>query len=257
MLASAAFTIVGAATASTAYLEPSTYAPAGEETITLEAAFNDYCCVPKYAVRSDAYIIIEPDGNTAPLDRIETFRTMTVLEHRIQNAGTTRFSTGERLGRKGEYVFLNGQYNLINSDDAEPLEIPTGTPILTSQTATVTDTYVTFGEPTWQSVLHSIGRLAMQPIQHPSSLNTGQRFDLRVTFDGEPLVGQAVILTREGQNVRRDIGERFVTDATGHVSVPLELIGTHLLMVRIQAPAPEDADTDIRSYTTALTFNVE
>jgi len=256
-LAVAALTIGGAASASTAYLKPSTYAPAVDEVITLEVAFNDDCCVPKYAVQTDTYIVIEPDGNTAPPDRIETFKTMTVLEHKLRNMGTTRFSTGERLGRKGEYVFLNGQYHLINSDDAEPIHIPAGTPVLTSQTATVTDTYVTIGKPTWESAHYSIGRLAMQPIQHPSLLNTGQGFDLRVTFDGEPIMGQVVTLTREGQHVRGEIGERFFTDATGRLSIPLELIGTHLLMTRMQAPAPKGADTDIRSYTTALTFNVE
>ncbi|MEM9055615.1 MAG: hypothetical protein AAGB16_09845, partial [Pseudomonadota bacterium] len=52
---------MGAAVADTAYIEPSTYSPKLDQTITVEASFNDDCCVPKYPVRSDSYAIILPD----------------------------------------------------------------------------------------------------------------------------------------------------------------------------------------------------
>lgn len=153
-------------------------------------------------------------------------------------------------------MLLGGVYHIINSDDAKPIDIPEWTEVLTSQTATVSDTYVTIGDPTWTSAGHPIGRLRSKPITHPSTLSSGQRLELLVLFEGEPMRHLAVLLTREGQRTRGDEGLEFVTDRRGHVSIPLNHIGTHLLMTRMQAPAPEGASTDIRSYTTSLTFNV-
>ncbi len=258
-LAVAALAMAGAAMADTAYIEPSEFAPQLDQTITVEVSFNDDCCVPKYPVRSDAFAVIQPDGTMAPPDRIELFANSTMLEHTVSNPGTTRFSTGERLGRKGgEYVLLDGAYHMVNSDEAEPIHVPDGTPILSSQTATVSDAYVTIGEPTWQSVETAIGRLAITPLTHPSSLEKGGSLSVLLSFDDEPLANQALVLTRSGQAERlMDEGTTFTSDTAGRVHIPLEHLGTHLIMTRMQAPAPEGADTDIRSYTTALTFNVE
>lgn len=254
----AAIIMAANASADTAYIEPSTFQPQPDQTLTVEVSFNDYCCVPKYPVRSDVFAVIQPDGSSVAPDRMELFANSMILEHTISAPGTTRFTTGERLGRKGgEYVLLDGKYHMVNSDDAPPIEVPAGTPILSSQTATVSDAYVTIGEPTWQSVQAPIGRLVISPVQHPSSLQVGGTLDLTLSFDGEPLRAQELLLTRSGQKDRdADTGEVYVSDATGRLSISLVEPGTHLIMTRMQAPAPAGAETDIRSYTTAFTFDV-
>ena len=257
-LVMAASALAGAAMADTAYIEPSTYTPSAGQTITVETSFNDYCCVPKYPVRSQAFAVIQPDGRSVEPDRVELFANGTVLEHTITETGTTRMTTDERLGRKGgEYVLLDGQYFMVNSDEAEPIDIPEGTPILSSQTATVSDTYVTIGAPTWESVRTPIGRLVISPEQHPSSLSVGDTFSVTLAFDGAPLSGQSLLLTRSGQKDRHgDEGLVFVSDDAGRIEIPLKHVGTHLIMTRMQAPAPPTAETDIRSYTTSLTVHV-
>ena len=253
-----ALALAGAAIADTAYFEPATFTPERDQMITLEASFNDDCCVPKYAVRSDAYVVIAPDGAASPPDRIEVFADRVILEQAITQDGTTRFSTGERLGRKGgQYVWLDGAYHNLNPDEAPPIDVPEGTPILSSQTATVSDTYVTIGTPSWSSVNMPVGRLTITPQQHPSTLRKGDMFEIALAFDGAPIKTQTVLLTRSGQKDRPgDEGERFKSDVSGRVMLPLNEAGTHLVMVRMQAPAPIGAETDIRSYTTSLTFNV-
>ncbi|MFN3214239.1 MAG: DUF4198 domain-containing protein [Henriciella sp.] len=255
----AALALAGAAAADTAYIEPSTFTPSLDQTITIETSFNDYCCVPKYPVRSDAFAIIQPDGESVVPDRIERFANATILEQKITDQGTTRITTGERLGRKGgEYVLLDDRYHLVNGEDAEPIYVPDGTPVLTSQTATVSDTYVTIGAPTWKSVRHPIGRLAIVPAQHPSTLGRSDTFSVSLLFDGVPLAGQKLVLTWSGQKDRvEDEGIGYRSDFEGRVEIPLESLGTHLIMTRLQAPSPEGAETDIRSYTTSLTFTVE
>ncbi len=250
--------LVSVANADTAYIEPSTFTPRLDQTITAETAFNDYCCQPKYPVRSDAFAIIEPDGTWREPDRIEYFANGTMLEQKIGSIGTTRITTGERLGRKGgEYVLLDGTYHMTNSDDAEPIEIPNGTPVLSSQTATVSDTYVTIGATTWNSVRVPVGRLLILPQQHPSSLHVGDAFSVQLTFDGAPLSEQTLLVTRAGQKDRAgDEGLALKSDSEGWVTIPTHAPGTHLIMTRMQAEAPQGAETDIRSYTTSLTFNV-
>ena len=254
----AASVVAGTAMADTAYIEPSTFTPVLDQTITVETSFNDDCCVPKYPVRSDAFAVVLPDGTHVAPDRIELFSNSTILEQTLTQTGTTRITTGERLGRKGgEYVLLDGQYFMVNSDDAEPIEVPDGTPILSSQTATVSDTYVTIGAPTWDSVNVPVGRVVSTPEQHPSMLETGDAFTVTLSFDGAPLANQSLVLTRSGMKDRpHDEGQVFVSDAAGQIDIPLEAVGTHLIMTRMQAPAPSGAETDIRSYTTSLTFDV-
>ena len=252
----AAFLLAGPAIADTAYVKPSSFAPTINKTITVEVSFSDYCCEPRYAVRTDTFRIIRPDGTEARPDRQETFATTTMLEQKIIDQGTTRITTGERLGRKGEYVMLEGTYHLINSPDAVPLDIPEGTPILTSQTATVTDAYVTVGRRTWTATKTPVGRLQIEPGLHPNALTEDLTFVGKVTFDGVPQDGVTVVLTNEGERLRGAGGRTFTTDEKGRFKIDFEEAGIHVVMVRMQAPAPAGADTDIRSYTTALTLDV-
>ncbi|NQY97809.1 MAG: DUF4198 domain-containing protein [Henriciella sp.] len=248
--------LIGSAAADTAYVRPSTFTPEKDQTLTVEVSFSDLCCEPSYSVRTDTFAMIGPDGEAASPDRVEVFSNTTILEHTFTAEGTTRISTGERLGRKGEYVELDGKYHLINSPDAEPIEIPDGTPILSSQTATVTDAYVTVGPADWGAIRTQVGRLAIEPLPHPNSARIGELFAGRVTLDGAPVAEQTVLLTNEAQRLRNADGVPFQTDSDGRFDITFSEPGVHLIMVRLQAPAPQGAETDIRSYTTALTLSV-
>lgn len=255
-VAAVALAFARAAVADTAYVKPSTFAPEMDQTITAELAFNDVCCEPKYAVRADSFTVVSPDGAQTRPDRIETFATHTVLEHKISLAGTTRLSTGERLGRKGEYVQIDGQYHLINSPDATLTEIPDGTPILTSQTATLSDAYVTIGEPDWLSIETRLGRLSILTDTHPNRAEIGKRFTGEVRFDGVLVPNLQIELTNEMQRLHGKPPQHTKTDADGRFELSFDRPGTHLIMVRMQAPAPAGAETYIRSYTTSLTLSV-
>lgn len=251
-----ALVLTSAAFADTAYIKPSSFAPKPDQTITVEVSFSDDCCEPRYAVRTDTYTVINPDGSKVEPERIETFATTTMLEHTVSQPGTTRISTGERLGRKGEYVLLEGQYHLVHSPDADPIHIPDGTPIFSSQTATVTDAYVTVGAPDWTAMRVPIGRLAILPVGHPNMARTGAPFTARVTFDGVSVSGATVVHTNEMQRLRGDTAVIYDTNADGLFTIVFEQPGLALLRVRLQAPSPEGSETDIRSYTTALAIDV-
>ena len=255
-LSVAASAFAGAAVADTAYVKPSDFTPQLDQKVTVEVSFSDYCCEPRYAVRTDRFEVVGPDGVSSRPDRVETLATATMLEQTLTSNGTTRISTGERLGRKGEYVQLGGTYYLVNSPDAELTDIPTRTPVLSSQTATVSDAYLTVGAQDWGAIRSKIGRLALTPAIHPSSAEVGSPFIARITFDGEPLTDQDVVLTNETQRLYQQGETLAQTDADGLVTITFEQPGTHVIMVRHRAIAPDGAETDIRSYTTALTLSV-
>ena len=102
-----------------------------------------------------------------------------------------------------------------------------------------------------------IGRLAFQPLTHPNETYVGETFSLKVTFDGEPLVGQQMELVRENGFYDDDKGKsKVTTNETGVVSLVLDKPGVYLLMTRKRAEAPEGAETDVRGYTTSITFEV-
>lgn len=248
--------LAGGAGADTAYVKPSSFAPELNQTITIEVGFNDYCCEPRYPVLSNSFAVIDSSQAFSQPDRIESFITFTVLEHKIAREGTTRITTGERLGRLGEYVLLDGTYHMVNSQDANALNIPDGTPILTSQTATVTDAYVSVGTPDWHAIRAQVGRLRIEPAVHPNLITVGLPVVARVTFDQEPVADQRIIVTTEAQRLRGEKGFESKTDANGIFNVTIDDPGAAIIMTRLQAPSPDGAKTDIRSYTTALTLDV-
>ena len=86
----AAVLLASPAIADTAYVKPSSFAPTINKTITVEVSFSDYCCEPRYAVRTDTFRIIRPDGTEARPDRQETFATTTMLEQKIIDSNSSR-----------------------------------------------------------------------------------------------------------------------------------------------------------------------
>jgi hypothetical protein len=131
------------------------------------------------------------------------------------------------------------------------------TEVITSQTETVADVYVTKGAPTWDAVETSIGRLAFGLEAHPNEIYLDEGLAFTVRFDGAPLAGQTVHVYRQGGDYEEPkFHPEVTTDAEGHVSLSFDAPGIYLIMTRHAADAPEGADTDERSYTTSLTFEV-
>ena len=120
----------------------------------------------------------------------------------------------------------------------------------------MTDAYITVGTPDWTVVGTQTGRLSITPALHPNRLRIGAPFIGRVTFDGAPVGDLAITMNTEAQRVTKSGGSVVYTDADGVFMMPLATPGVAQLWARMQAPAPAGAETDIRSYTTAITVNV-
>lgn len=241
------------AAAHTAYMLPNVFAANMEQQVTVQSAFAEEFFKPEIAVDADDFHVVQPDGSRAEFDNLARLKQMVVLESTIKDEGTYRFTTGVRLGRVGKMAEVNGEWVPVHD------KVPgNATAVRTSQTETVSDVYVSKKAPTRAPVDQTIGRLVLQPVTHPSDIYLDSGFQLKVLFDGQPMPDQLLYVDRAGAEYEEPKFHREVrTGADGSLQLGFDRPGIYVLMTRHRADAPDGAETDLRSYTTALTFEVQ
>lgn len=241
------------ASADTSYLRPNLFTTANADMVTVQSSFTEDFANPSVAVDSTAWTVIGPDGARTDFGRVEKFKQVTILEAATPGPGTYRLSTGERLGRVGKQVKVDGVWTPWSPDR----EIPEGAETRTSQTATVADVYVTRGAPTRAPVDAVVGRVALKTSVHPNDIYLDKPLTLTVLLDGKPVADQEVEVWREGGAYQEPAWNRKLrTDANGAVTLSFDDAGVYLAWTRFSADAPAGAPTQVRSHTTSLTFEV-
>ena len=254
----AATLIMGAkAHAHVSYLLPTVFNTSEGNYVTLVSSFTDNFPNAEIAVISDDYHVLRPDGTRNEVDAVTEFRQLVLLENSLEEDGTYRFTTGLRLGRESKYAEVDGELVPLFAEDGEVKVPENASRVVTGQTATVADVYVSKGAPTWAAVEAPTGPLALTPDLHPNEIYLGDTLTFDVTFNGQPLASQEMEITRQGGEYE---DPKFVqlpkTNDAGKLRLELDEPGLYLLMTRHRADAPEGAETDIRSYTTSITFEV-
>lgn len=244
------------ATAHTSYMLPNVFTANLEELVTLQASFSDDLFRPEVVVDSDDYHVVLPDGSRTEFELIAPHRQLVILEGSIEQEGTYRFTTGVRRGRTNTRVLVDGVWKSLREFDGEAP--PQDAELRTSQTETIADVYVTKKVPSRASVDQVIGRLVFQPVTHPNDIYLDGGFKFQVLFDGKPMQGQVINLYRSGGGYAEPkYHEEIEANEDGLVSLSFEEPGVYLVMTRHRAVAPAGAETDERSYTTSLTFDVQ
>lgn len=258
LAAGAGLCLASPASAHTSYILPNTFDATFARAVTLESSFTDAFSRSEVGVSSQDWHVLTPDGARHELDNVVELKQLTILEMAISQEGTYRFSTGERLGRRGQMIQSeDGSLRPARTEEGEADAPGPGEKRISSETATVAEVYVSKGAPTDTVVNAPSGRLAIKPLTHPNKIFAESGFRLQVSFDGLPLAGQALELSREGAVYDDGAAmEHVKTDAEGFVTLNFDKPGVYLIMTRHRAAAPAGAETDIRSYTTSLTFDV-
>jgi hypothetical protein len=239
--------------ADTSYLRPNLFTTANAGIVTVQSSFTEDFANPNVAVQSDQWQVLRPDGRRDTFDTVQAFRQVTILETDLDEPGTYRLSTGERLGRVGRQVLVEGVWTPWGPER----DIPVGAQTRASQTATVADVYVTRGAPTLAALEANVGRIALRPLTHPNDVYLGQPFRLRVLLDGQPVAGQEVEIWREGGAYDEPaFNLRLTTAADGGIETTFDRPGVYLIWTRRSADAPPGSATAVRSYTTSLTLEV-
>lgn len=251
----AALPLAGPAAAHTSYMLPSTFDATNADMVTVQSSFTEDFFAPAIAVGDADFHVIAPDGTRAEFAIIAPFRQLVVMEAALPQDGTYRVTTGERLGRTSYEALVGEEWVVLDGPDAP---LPEGaTRFYTIQTATVADAYVSKGPLTRGAVDAPVGRLAIRPVTHPNDVFAGEDFVFDLTLGDAPLGGHELTLYRDGGEYEEPgFARPVVTDAEGRATVRFDRPGVYLVMTRHRAPAPDGADTDIRSYTTSLTLEV-
>ncbi|MCI4646478.1 MAG: DUF4198 domain-containing protein [Hyphomonadaceae bacterium] len=253
----AAVFLAAPAMAHAGFLLPNSFAVSEGATVSVQASFSDAFPNPDVALVSDHFAIHAPDDHVLAFDRIETLSALTVLEAALSEPGQYRLTTGERLGRKGEIARVSGDYIRLGANGVSRASVPGNAEILSAQTATVSEAFVTVGDVAPATHLQTSGRLSI-------SLSCGdpgciKRAPLQagLVFDQAPLAGADLsLITAYGKYRGLGDGVPFLTGPDGQTNLPLLPAGVYVLMARHIAPAPEGAQTDLRSYSTTLTFEI-
>ncbi len=246
-----------AATADVGFLLPNTFHTDERGRISAIASFSDRFPGTEHPLRSDEFHIVQPNGERRTFDNIHKLEQMSVLYAVLDAPGIYRLSSGERLGRKGEASRLNGALVRLGEDGMDAAALPTGAPILTSQTATVSEVYIRHGDAELPATLATSGRLSIRLSAGEKGFQESLPLRVSVSFDGAPLPGAEVVLVAAFSTYTdQPKGFTAVLDENGETEISSDKTGPHVVFVRHIAEAPAGAETDIRSYSTALVFEV-
>ena len=245
------------ATADVGFLLPNAFHTDERGRVTVIASFSDRFPGVEHPLRSDDFHVVARNGQKLPFETVRNLEQMTVLFTVLNTPGVYRVSSGERLGRKGEVSMHNGVFVRLGEDGIDKATLPDCAPILTSQTATVSEVYVRHGEAELPATLKTSGRLSISLSAGEKGFQESAPIRATVTFDEAPLPGAEITLVSPySAYADQPEGVISVLDDNGEVEISSNKTGPNVILVRHISEAPADAETDVRSYSTALVFEI-
>ncbi|MFA7555642.1 MAG: DUF4198 domain-containing protein [Spongiibacteraceae bacterium] len=255
--------LVGVATppvvmAHTPYIVPATFEPLRGGIVTLDAAFAEKFFVPEIAISDAEFYVVNPDGKKSKVDSLYALASRVVLEHKLEQDGTYRFSTGLRTGRIFRVYEQDGKRkSLMNTKD----KLPAGAILVEHfQTLTRSDTFVSKGAPNKKALDAERKGLELVPITHPNELFVGDEFAFAALFNGKPLNKAEVDVYLA--KYQFDMGKAQFTvraDSSkkdGKLSFIPKQPGVYLLRVRHRTDAPQGSSVPVYSYTYSMVVEV-
>lgn len=243
------------ASAHTPFLAPVSFEPAHDQWVSLDAGFAEVFFQSDVAFDNGKFQVLTPSGQWQSPARYEEFKTRSLVEHQLTEKGTYRFTTGSRLGAVFRFYELDGKRKATR--DANEV-LPQGAKLVDHyQSVTLAETYVTYDKPT-TAALKPYGKgLEIVPVSHPSDIYAGDKFKLKILFDGKPVAGKEVsaFIAQDG-NEHEKARATTNTNAQGEAEFLFAGPGLYLLYVRHTAPAPKGAEAPNYGYIYTLSFAV-
>jgi uncharacterized GH25 family protein len=242
----------GQALAHVPYVRPNVMDATGRDHVTVEASFTEDVFAAEVVMRSDAWHVVGPNGDT-PITAVTYLHDMAVFEAPTPVDGTWRISSGPRSGRMGQmYKAADGSWKMVGEEDGPA---PAGAEIVPVQSITTADTYVTRGAPTAEALTPSGHGLEVVPLIQPADIIAGEDLPLQLLFDGKPLANVPMVVYREaGLYDGKKIEAELTSDAEGKVAVRVGDPGAYMTLVRYRTESPAGSEVRFRSYSHSLTF---
>jgi len=244
-----AFVGAGAAFAHSPYLLPNTFDASTRDHVTIQGAITEHYFIPEFALKSDVFHAVGPDGARIDLKPISG-RDLTLLELPMTVDGTWRVSSGLSPGRSGKAVLVAGEWKPLNPR-SPPAE---GAVVADLQSFNRADVYVSRGAPNAAALKPTGEGLEFQPITHPDKISVDEPARFVLLLDGQPLAGQTIKLIRGDDLYAEGKPDAdVVTDAKGGFTLTAKTPGVYYAMARYRQ-LPAKTGEALKAYTYALTF---
>ena len=243
--------------AHTPYVAPTTF-----ETITskrglisFDASLTERFFVPDVALKDIDFTITHPDGKqTAPHEIVST-KTRTVIDHKLEQAGTYRLSSGVR-----ERVFLvydlNGERKFVR--DPKPDFVLPKNAVITRHAKQFSrvDTYVSYKKTSNKVLQTETEGLQVKPLNNPTALIAGKPFKLKLSLNGKPLAKNTLQVLPSARNQKASTDKLELTsNKKGIVTLNLAS-GRYLLKVQHKTAAPVGEAVPTYNYSHTLSIEV-
>ena len=241
--------------AHTAYLVPATFEPLRTGVVTLDASFAEKFFVPDVTIDNTDFHVIDPAGKKSAPDTLQQLSSRAVMEHKLEQDGTYKFSTGIRHGAEFRIYEVDGERK-VSRDKEEKL--PEGAKMLQHfRSITKAESYVSKGAPD-QRALKSVDEgLEIQFLSHPNDVFVGDAVNFTSLFEGKPVAELEVDIYLAADQFSSDKAQlKVTTDNNGKASFTPEQQGLYVLRIRHRSPAPADAGVPLFSYTYAVVLEV-
>jgi len=238
--------------AHTPYLAPTSFEPVMGNMVSFDASFAEAFFVPEAAFNNSVFKLTSPDGTTSEPDQVVAMKTRVVIEHKLEQEGTYRLSTGARMGA----VFVIYELDGKEKRAMDPTEaLPKGAKIKHHfQSITRADTYISRKNPSDGALKVEAQGYQILPISNPNELFADEQFQLKILLDGKAMAAQEIkAYAANGSSKPQSL--TFSSDANGLVTLKLGA-GKYLLRARYRGPAPKGAKAPTYSHTTTLSLQV-
>jgi len=219
--------------------------------VTLDASFAEKFFVPEVAFANSIYRVTQPNGIKTTPEIMSQLKSRVVVEHKLQEDGTYRFSTGKRLGRVFKVYELDGKRHSMEN----PAEsIPKGAKLVSFfQSLTLAETYVSKGAPNDVAFSAYNTGLEFIPVSHPNEIFVGESFEFTSLFDGKAIgdLKVSVFLAKDQFTDEKPTLE-LMSNARGKLSFTPKEAGTYLLLARHRSDAPASSAAPKISNTYTL-----
>ena len=146
----------------------------------------------------------------------------------------------------------------VGRDGVDREALPDDAALLTSQTETVSEAFVRHGPGVEAPTsFHTSGRLSIRASSDRGGFKVGAPVRIAALFDDAPLASAQITVVAPYTSYPNNAdGEILMIGDNGDATFTPSRAGPLILFVRNLAAAPSGAETDVRSYTTAITIDI-
>lgn len=244
----------GTAAAHTGFILPDSFHYPECGKVGAIASFSDAFPAPEVALTSDAFSIISADGRHMDFDSVTADHAMTRLTATLNEPGSYRLTSGIRYGRTGRVEVTGGGFRRLPAEQDNANPSSPDAVILSSQAVSVSEVSISCGPDPEPDLRETQGRLSIRPLSIPDA-STPQAFE--ILFDGAPFQTEELLLVPAyAASGGPPVNLTDMLAGSGHLDIGVLKPGLYTLLARHIATAPPQADTDLFSFSTALTFEI-